>query len=84
MDSNTYSNPPPETPEYSAGRADRLGSLPTAVDELAAEELDRLSDSALTEEVLALRRLVDRLEGQWLRRLAAVDARGAAGADRGE
>ena len=27
------------------------------------------------------RRLVDGLEGQWLRRLAAVDARGAAGAD---
>ncbi|HEY6708391.1 MAG TPA: DUF222 domain-containing protein, partial [Actinomycetota bacterium] len=84
MDSNTHSTKTPEPPEYPAGRADRLGSLPAAVDELAAEELDRLSDSALTEEVLALRRLVDRLEGQWLRRVAAVDARGAAGADRGE
>jgi hypothetical protein len=33
--------------------------------------------------VLALRRLVDQLEGAWLRRLAAVDARGAAGAEHG-
>ena len=84
MDSNTHSANTPDPPEYPAGRADRLGSLPAGVDELAAEELDRLSDAALTEEVLALRLLVDRLEGQWLRRLAAVDARGAAGADRGE
>ena len=32
---------------------------------------------------MALRGLVDRLEGQWLRALAAVDARGAAGAEEG-
>ena len=29
-------------------------------------------------------RLVDRLEGQWLKDLAGVDARGAAGADQGQ
>jgi hypothetical protein len=33
--------------------------------------------------VLALRGLLERLEGQWLRELAAVDARGAAGAEQG-
>ena len=33
------------------------------------------------ERVLELRRLVDRLEGHWLKELAGVDARGAAGAD---
>jgi hypothetical protein len=71
MDSNTHSS----------GRPDRLASVVAADEELAAEDLDRLTDAALAEEVLALRRLLDRLEGQWLRRVAAVDARGAAGAD---
>ena len=33
------------------------------------------------ERVLRLRGLVDRLEGQWLKELAAVDGRGAAGAE---
>jgi hypothetical protein len=33
--------------------------------------------------VLVLRRLIERLEGQWLRELAGVDGRGAAGADQG-
>jgi Domain of unknown function (DUF222)/HNH endonuclease len=51
------------------------------LDGLAAEELDGLSDAALSEQVLQLRRLGDRLEGHWLKELAAVDARGAAGAD---
>ena len=36
------------------------------------------------ERVLVLRRLVDRLEGQWLKELAGVDARGAAGAEQGQ
>jgi hypothetical protein len=39
--------------------------------------------TALAERVLALRRLLDRLEGRWLQELAAVDARGAAGAEEG-
>jgi Domain of unknown function (DUF222) len=38
----------------------------------------------LAERVLVLRGLVDRLEGHWLRQLAAVDARGAAGAEQGQ
>jgi hypothetical protein len=53
-------------------------------DRLATQDLDSLPDTALTQEALALRQLLaDRLEGQWLRRLAAVDGRGAAGADHG-
>src|SRR5215217_2396134 len=83
MDSNTHSAQPPGPPELSA-RLDRLAGLPAVVGELEAEDLDQLTDSVLAEEVLALRGWLDGLEGQWLRRLAAVDARGAAGADRGQ
>jgi hypothetical protein len=50
---------------------------------LAAQDVDSLSDGVRAERVLRLRRLVDRLEGYWLQELAAVDARGAAGADQG-
>jgi Domain of unknown function (DUF222)/HNH endonuclease len=72
MDSNTYSTGQSTSP------VDRLASL---VDELAAEDLERLSDAVLAEQLLQLRRLLDRFEGHWLQRLATVDARGAAGAD---
>jgi hypothetical protein len=41
------------------------------------------ADASRAERVLALRRLLDRLEGHWLRELAAVDTRGAAGAEAG-
>jgi hypothetical protein len=60
-----------------------LAPLATVVDDLVAEDMDGLPDAALAEEVLALRRLMERLEGQSLQRLAAVDGRGAAGADQG-
>ena len=60
-----------------------MAPLAAVVDDLAAQDLDGLPDAALAEEALALRRLLDRLEGQWHQRLAAVDGRGAAGADHG-
>jgi len=75
MDSNTYSTGP------SFGAPDGLAALTVAVDGLAAQDLDGLADTVRAERVLVLRRLVDRLEGHWLRELAAVDARGAAGAE---
>src|SRR5215218_5302480 len=79
MDSNTHSIQDP------AGRpaepSDGLAALAAAVDQLAAQERHGLTDAVRAERVLALRRLLDRLEGRWLRELAAVDARGAAGAD---
>jgi hypothetical protein len=53
------------------------------MDGLDTHDLDRLSDGVLAERVLVLRRLVDRLEGRWLGELAAVDGRGAAGAEDG-
>ena len=74
MDSNTHS---PWSP-------DRLTALQTAVDGLAGEDLARLPDAARAERVLVLRRLLNRLEGRWLQELAAVDARGAAGAEQGQ
>ena len=61
----------------------QLQALAADIDDLAAQDRDRLADTALAEEILALRRLVDRLEGQWLCDLATLDARGAAGADQG-
>jgi Domain of unknown function (DUF222)/HNH endonuclease len=60
-----------------------LGRLAAAVDELAAQDLTELPDAQAARRVVALRRLLERLEGQWLRELAVVDARGAAGADQG-
>ena len=73
MDSNTYSVRPVAS----------LTALAAVVNDLAAQELDGLSDAVRAERVLVLRRLVDRLEGQWLKELAGVDARGAAGAEDG-
>jgi hypothetical protein len=65
----------------SPGSPDRLGPLEAAKQTLAAEDLDGLSEAALATDMVRLRRHLDGLEGEWLRRLAAVDARGAAGAD---
>jgi len=73
MEPNMYSMPEPV----------RLNRLAAVVEELAAEDLGRLPDGVAAARVLVLRRLLDRLEGQWLRELAAVDGRGAAGADTG-
>jgi hypothetical protein len=73
MEPNTHSVPLPTG----------LGRLTAAVEELAAEDLTRLPDGEAAARVLLLRRLLDRLEGQWLRELAGVDGRGAAGADQG-
>src|SRR6266511_5333323 len=69
-------------PNIDSTRQDHeLAALAAAVDELAAQDLRLLSDAHAAGRVLVLRRLVDRLEGQWLRELAGVDGRGAAGAE---
>ena len=60
-----------------------LDALAAAVAELAAGDPDQLADALLAGQVLTLRRLVDQLEGAWLRRLATLDGRGAAGAEAG-
>jgi Domain of unknown function (DUF222)/HNH endonuclease len=73
MDSNTYSA------QALAG----LHRLTAAVEELAAEDLAALPDAEAAARVLVLRGLLERLEGQWLRELAGVDGRGAAGAEDG-
>jgi hypothetical protein len=81
MDSNRCSHEhggqPPANPRNS------LAALAAVADELAAQDRDRLADAALADQVLRLRRLLDRLEGHWLGDLAALDGRGAAGADQG-
>ena len=73
MNSNTHSVRP----------SDGLAALTMAVEQLAAQDLHGLPDAVRAERVLVLRRLVDRPEGHWLNELAAVDARGAAGAEAG-
>jgi Domain of unknown function (DUF222) len=50
---------------------------------LADQDLDTLSDAARANRLMTFRGLVDRLDGHWLAWLAAVDARGAAGAEDG-
>src|ERR671912_679311 len=60
MDSNTHSTQPSGPPP--GGPPPRLASLTAAVEELAAQDLDRLADAALAAQVLELRRLLDRLD----------------------
>ena len=89
MDSNTYST---QGPVESAGQQstrpptpppDDLAELTALLDRMAARDLERLTDAVRAERVQGLRPLADRLEGQWLKELAGVDARGAAGAEAG-
>ena len=63
--------------------SDELAALAAAVDRLVAQDLRRLAEGVRADRVLVLRRLVDRLEGQWLKELADLDACGAAGAEEG-
>jgi hypothetical protein len=80
MDSNTHSTSRSEGPTGTPGG---LGALAAELQGLAAQDLDSLTDAALVEGVVRLRRLADGVDGHWLAWLAAVDARGAAGADQG-
>jgi len=65
------------------GLPPRLEALAAVVDEMAADDPGEVGDALLAAEIVAMRRLVDRLEADWLRRLATVDGRGAAGAELG-
>jgi hypothetical protein len=94
MDSNTHStssvagppagwpgDPPADPPVgLPAGPS---AALDAVLERLAAEDLEQLSDSALNQDLGRLQQQLNSLQGQWLRRLAALDARGAAGADQG-
>jgi hypothetical protein len=71
MDSNTHSTK----------RQGRLAALVAEIDTLLAQDPNGLREVALAEDALELRSQLDRLEGGWLRYLAALDARGAAGAE---
>jgi hypothetical protein len=77
MESNMYSTGTPD------GRT-KLAALEAMVDQVLAEDLSRLSKAARADRARELRRVLDLMEDIWLRDLAALDRRGAAGADRGE
>ena len=73
MDSNTHSTQPPARPPDA--HSDELAALAAALDRLAAQDLDGLPDTVVAEQALALRRLVDRLECQWLPGMESRPAR---------
>jgi hypothetical protein len=58
-----------------------MSSLGSAIDELAAEDLAATPTAVLADDLVELVRARDRLDAQWLRRLAAFDARRGAGDD---
>jgi hypothetical protein len=57
-----------------------VSELGSAIDELAVEDLDATAASALADDLVEIRRGIDRLEAEWLRRLAVFDGRGGLGA----
>jgi hypothetical protein len=67
---------PPELPED-------LAELAAGVDKLAGRDLVRSSGPLRVQRAKGLRWLADRLEGEWLKELAGLDALGAASADHG-
>jgi hypothetical protein len=71
------------TPPTTAVAVGPLAMVAAAVDALAAEDVGALPDSVGAGQVLQLRALLERAEGEWLRRLAATDAKAAAGAESG-
>jgi hypothetical protein len=72
MDLNTHSTERPPRP-------DGLATVAAGIDQLAADDLDRLPDAVVAEQPLALRQLLDRLDGLWLQRPAVTDGRGRTG-----
>jgi hypothetical protein len=54
-----------------------MSGLGSAIDELAGEDLDATPQAALADDLIEIRRAIDRLEAEWLRRLRVFDARGA-------
>ena len=86
MDSNTHANQPPESPKSPEVPGlpevpEGLAGLVAVLDELATQDLDRLAGSVRAQRVGCLHQLAARLDGQWLKELAGLDALGAAGAD---
>jgi hypothetical protein len=73
-----------ESNMHSSQDSDRLAALTAALDDLETQDFDGLPHALQVEWLLEVRALLDLLEVQWLRELAAVDARGAAGAEQGQ
>jgi Domain of unknown function (DUF222) len=53
-----------------------VSELGSVIDELAVKDLDATPAAALADDLVALQRAIDRLEAEWLRRLAVFDGRG--------
>src|SRR6266540_2778125 len=72
MDQNTSS--PSDRAASPGGLPVGSEGLAAAIDGLAADDLNQLGGALLAAQVLAMRRLLDQAEADWLRRLAAADA----------
>ncbi|HEX6678481.1 MAG TPA: DUF222 domain-containing protein [Actinomycetes bacterium] len=73
----------PAGPAGPGGLPAGLEALAAAVAGLATVDPACEADAMLATGVLGMRRLLDQAEGAWLRLVAAADARGAPGAERG-
>ena len=51
--------------------------LAHVVDDLAAEEIDDVADAALGNDLVSLRRVIDRIEAEFIRRLERFDRQAA-------
>lgn len=58
-----------------------MSGLASAIDELSMQDAQLLPDTALGSDLVEMRRQIDRLEAQWLRRLQVFDARGGGEVD---
>ena len=82
MDSNTHST---QAPDHQPVEPDDLAELTAFLDRLNARDLDRLPRRGPGRAGPGCcGGWRDRLDGQWLKELAGVDARGAAGAEAGQ
>ena len=64
-----------DTKETDTSETPGLADLREAADRLAGDDLDRVFDDDLAESIVDLRRRIDGLEAEWLRRVAELDGR---------
>lgn len=64
-----------DTKETETSETPGLADLREAADRLAGDDLDRVFDDDLAESIVDLRRRIDGLEAEWLRRVAELDGR---------
>ena len=67
-----------DTKETDTSETAGLADLREAADRLAGDDLDRVFDDDLAESIVDLRRRIDGLEAEWLRRVGELEGRAGA------